>query len=148
MLKVCSPTTSTTVCSLRRIFWCDHLFVSGRAVVQYTHFSPADEPDFELTCVGQWDENWESFMITWDPEDETTPFRCWVRAAWTHVIVYTSCAYFNLLAITAQLTHNVATTWRAGHVFHVPNTGKCTVKITWCDWCQRGTRTRKKNASM
>ena len=37
-----------------------------------------DEPDWELTCVGQWDEDWSSYMITWDPEDPTSAFRCWV----------------------------------------------------------------------
>ena len=38
-----------------------------------------DEPDWELTCVGHWDEDWNSYMITWDPEDATSAFRCWVR---------------------------------------------------------------------
>ena len=38
----------------------------------------ADEPDWEMTCVGHWDEDWNSYMITWDPEDATSSFRCWV----------------------------------------------------------------------
>lgn len=37
-----------------------------------------DEPDWEMTCVGHWDEDWNSYLITWDPEDPTSAFRCWV----------------------------------------------------------------------
>lgn len=38
----------------------------------------SDEADWELTCVGHWDEDWNSYLITWDPEDVTSAFRCWV----------------------------------------------------------------------
>ena len=37
-----------------------------------------DEPDRELNCVGHWMEDMKSYLITYDEEDATTPFRCWV----------------------------------------------------------------------
>ena len=37
-----------------------------------------DIDDWQLTCVGYWDEDWKSYLITWDPEDATSHFRCWV----------------------------------------------------------------------
>lgn len=38
-----------------------------------------DEPDWEMTCVGHWDEDWNSYLITYDQEDAMSAFRCWVR---------------------------------------------------------------------
>ena len=43
----------------------------------------SDEADWEMTCVGHWDEDWNSYMITFDPEDPTSTFRCWVSVIYT-----------------------------------------------------------------
>merc|ERR1711976_389998 len=43
----------------------------------------------EMSCVGYWDEDWRSYMITWDPEDPTSAFRCWIyeRLDWRHIFL-------------------------------------------------------------
>ncbi|RXG69943.1 hypothetical protein Avbf_10353 [Armadillidium vulgare] len=46
---------------------------------KYGH--PADIksiPDYRLNCVGYWKENLVSYLITHDPSDSVSRFRCWV----------------------------------------------------------------------
>ena len=38
-----------------------------------------DEADHELDCVGHWDEDNNSYFITYEPEDPVSQFRCWVK---------------------------------------------------------------------
>ncbi|ELT96302.1 hypothetical protein CAPTEDRAFT_221016 [Capitella teleta] len=61
--------------------YCETVDHTGHPVGEY------DEADWELTCVGHWDEDWNSYMITWDPEDVTSAFRCWnyERLDWRHI---------------------------------------------------------------
>lgn len=36
------------------------------------------EPDYEMQCVGYWKENLRSYLITYDPIDAYSRYRCWV----------------------------------------------------------------------
>lgn len=36
------------------------------------------EPDYEMQCVGYWRENLKSYLITYDPIDAYSRYRCWV----------------------------------------------------------------------
>lgn len=36
------------------------------------------EPDYEMKCVGYWKENLKSYLITYDPIDAYSRYRCWV----------------------------------------------------------------------
>lgn len=35
-------------------------------------------PDYEMKCVGYWKENLKSYLITYDPVDAYSRYRCWV----------------------------------------------------------------------
>lgn len=37
-----------------------------------------DEPDNYLQCVGYWQENQQSYLVTYDTEDPVSNYRCWV----------------------------------------------------------------------
>ena len=41
-------------------------------------FCIIDEPDNYLQCVGYWQENQQSYLVTYDTEDSVSKFRCWV----------------------------------------------------------------------
>lgn len=63
-----------------------------------------DEADWELTCIGNWDEDWNSYMITWDPEDVMSAFRCWVNT-----LLLPCCLFFvlcNLLILSSYATES------------------------------------------
>lgn len=47
----------------------DHL---GKPVDIYS------EPDYEMQCIGFWKENLKSYLITYDPIDAYSRYRCWV----------------------------------------------------------------------
>lgn len=53
---------------------------SGYKLVAYWMLTAADEPDNYLQCVGYWQENQQSYLVTYDTEDPVSPFRCWVSA--------------------------------------------------------------------
>lgn len=36
------------------------------------------EPDYEMKCIGYWKENLKSYLITYDPIDAYSRYRCWV----------------------------------------------------------------------
>lgn len=36
------------------------------------------EPDYQMQCVGYWKENLKSYLITYDPHDAYSRYRCWV----------------------------------------------------------------------
>lgn len=36
------------------------------------------EPDYEIKCIGYWRENLKSYLITYDPIDAYSRYRCWV----------------------------------------------------------------------
>lgn len=45
------------------------------------HGKPVDiysEPDYEMQCVAYWKENLKSYLITYDPIDAYSRYRCWV----------------------------------------------------------------------
>jgi len=46
-----------------------------------------DEPDNYLQCVGYWQENQLSYLVTYDTEDSVAIFRCWVyeRLGWKDI---------------------------------------------------------------
>lgn len=63
--------------------YCATLDHTGRPIGEY------DVADRELSCVGYWMEDMRSYLITYDEEDATSPFRCWVfeRLDWRDVIM-------------------------------------------------------------
>ena len=36
------------------------------------------DPDYRMQCIGYWKENLKSYLITYDPLDAFTKYRCWV----------------------------------------------------------------------
>lgn len=36
------------------------------------------DPDYRLQCIGYWKENLKSYLITYDPLDAASIYRCWV----------------------------------------------------------------------
>lgn len=70
--------------------YCATVDHTGRPIGEY------DVADWELTCVGYWDEDWNSYMITWDPEDATSRFRCWTyeRSQWRYIYMSRSTSAF------------------------------------------------------
>lgn len=36
------------------------------------------DPDYRLQCIGYWKENLKSYLITYDPLDAASMYRCWV----------------------------------------------------------------------
>lgn len=36
------------------------------------------EPDYEMKCLGYWKENLKSYLITYDPSDAYSRYRCWI----------------------------------------------------------------------
>lgn len=36
------------------------------------------EPDYEMKCLGYWKENLKSYLVTYDPIDAYSRYRCWV----------------------------------------------------------------------
>jgi len=50
--------------------------------ISVDHFGrPVDiysEPDYQMQCIGFWKENLKSYLITYDPLDAYSKYRCWV----------------------------------------------------------------------
>ncbi|XP_067938193.1 uncharacterized protein [Watersipora subatra] len=76
--KVCSFNPNTVFLDTERCATVDHV---GRPIGEY------DEPDNFLQCVGYWQENQQSYLVTHDTEDPVAPFRCWVyeRLGWKDI---------------------------------------------------------------
>ncbi|KAF6035131.1 hypothetical protein EB796_006554 [Bugula neritina] len=76
--KVCSVNPKTINLDTERCATVDHV---GRPIGEY------DEPDNYLQCVGYWQENQLSYLVTYDTEDSVAIFRCWVyeRLGWKDI---------------------------------------------------------------
>jgi len=62
--------------------YCASLDHTGKPIGEY------EIADRELNCVGYWLEDMKSYMITYDLEDATSLFRCWVyeRIDWRDMV--------------------------------------------------------------
>lgn len=63
------------------------------------HGHPRDiysEPDHQMQCIGYWKENLKSYLITYDPLDAYSKYRCWVyqRADLNRVLMSLSVGAF------------------------------------------------------
>ena len=56
--------------------------IDANYCISVDHFGrPIDiysEPDYQMQCIGFWKENLKSYLITYDPLDAYSKYRCWV----------------------------------------------------------------------
>ena len=116
---------------------------------QYVHWVcdgvlATDEPDRELNCVGHWMEDMKSYLITYDEEDATTPFRCWVscrnRPPGPHHLMC------DMHAVHVHV-HIVEDQCNAPWRDTIVGCCRCTSGLTGETWSSRGRRVRSAAAS-
>ncbi|CAG2168827.1 unnamed protein product [Oppiella nova] len=56
--------------------------IDANYCISVDHFGrPVDiysEPDYQMQCIGFWKENLKSYLVTYDPLDAYSKYRCWV----------------------------------------------------------------------
>jgi len=56
--------------------------IDANYCISVDHFGrPVDiysEPDYQMQCIGFWKENLKSYLVTYDPFDAYSKYRCWV----------------------------------------------------------------------